>query len=75
MNDVYRTQLHNFVINLPGVRSVCRVGTAAKGFRTLPQSATRKEFNRQFQKSAINLAKAIADESLRALAGIRARLH
>ena len=70
LEDVLTSQMHKFVVSLPGLRSVCRVGSAARGFGTLPQSATRKDFNRQLQRAVLALLRSIASEGARAGAAV-----
>lgn len=70
MEDVLASQMGNFVTSLPGLRTVCRIGSAAKGFGALPQTETRQDFNRQLQRAVITLLRVIAGESFAAAAAV-----
>ena len=62
LEDVLSTQMSNFLVSLPGIKSFYRVGSVAREFAVLPSSATAKDFRKQLRRALVRLCSAVAND-------------
>lgn len=73
VDDITRYQIHKFLIDLPAINSLYKVGSAAAHFAALPMPSTvasRKELQRQLQRAGVALLRSLAKKSLNAGAAV-----